>query len=102
MKKITIFYFEGCPNHEPTVDLVERVLAELGIAAVVESVAVRGSDDARRLRFFGSPTVHVEGADIDPAATGRTDYGFSCRMYGGSGTPSRGMIEMALKAQGES
>ncbi|MFQ5510485.1 MAG: hypothetical protein ACE5EO_01425 [Candidatus Krumholzibacteriia bacterium] len=57
MKKITIFYFEGCPNHEPTVDLVERVLAELGIAAVVESVAVRGSDDARRLRFFGSASM---------------------------------------------
>ncbi len=103
MRKITVFYFEGCPNYDPTVTLIQRVLDELRIEAVVESVEVRGSDDAQRLRFFGSPTVHVEGADIDPATEGRSDYSISCRKYGPSGTPSRNMVVDALeKIDGES
>ncbi len=102
MKKVTIFFFDGCPNYEPTVELIRQVLAELDVDAVVESVEVKGSDDAERLRFFGSPTVHGQGSDIDPEAEGRRDYGFSCRRYvcpphGASGTPCREMVADALK-----
>ena len=102
MKKVTIFYFEGCPNYDSTTNLIREVLQEVGVNAVVESVEVRGSDDANRLRFFGSPTVHVEGSDIDPAAEGRDDYGFGCRRYDGSGIPSRKMIENALRKREQS
>ncbi len=101
MKKVTIFYFEGCPNFGSTADLIRQVLTEVGVRAVVKTVEVRGSDDAQRLRFFGSPTVHVDGSDVDPAAAGRDDYGFGCRRYDGSGNPSREMIEDALTKREE-
>ena len=36
---------------------------------------------AERERFLGSPTLRVDGVDIDPGAGERTDYGLKCRLY---------------------
>jgi len=54
--------------------------------------------DVERLRFLGSPTVLVDGVDIEPEARHRTDYSYSCRMYSGvSGLPSEEMLMAALQ-----
>ena len=95
---IDILYFEGCPHHAQTVQLVRDVVRDLGADAEVREVKVRDAEEAARLRFFGSPTVQVAGDDIDPAVRGRTDYSFSCRIYGRGGAPPREMIERALRA----
>ncbi len=94
---IQVLYFEGCPNHEPTVSLVREVIADLDCNAHVEEVEVTTQADAERLRFLGSPTVQVDGVDIEPSAQGRTDYALSCRMYNGSGIPSRDMLVKACE-----
>ena len=98
---IEVLYFEGCPNVEPTVALARDVAAELGIAAEIREVEVRDEADAKRLRFLGSPTVRVNGVDIDPEAVARTDYAFSCRMWGTSGVPPRELMLSALHAATE-
>ena len=36
---------------------------------------------AQSERFLGSPTLRVNGVDVDPGAGARTDYGFKCRLY---------------------
>ena len=92
--KIDVLYFEGCPNHKPVVALAEQVVAELRLDADVEQVAV-GPDDAERLRFLGSPTVHVNGVDVEPIARSRNDFGFTCRIYNGNGMPDREIIIQA-------
>lgn len=94
---ITVLYLRQCPNYKPAVELVRQVLAELGIQAVVHCVEVRGLDDAERHRFFGSPTIHVDGVDVEPRARDRTDIALSCRLYDGSRAPSRRMLEDALR-----
>ncbi len=93
---VRILYFEGCPNHEPTVDLVRDVLAGAGADADVEIVEVKDAEDAKRLHFFGSPTVQVDGVDIDPGVRESTDYAFGCRMYGTSSVPPRRLLEEAI------
>jgi hypothetical protein len=51
--------------------------------------------------FLGSPTIRVNGLDIDPASRSVTGAGFACRCYAG-GLPSEDMIRAALlEAQGE-
>jgi len=95
--KIEVLFFEGCPNHRAAVDLTTSVVTDLAPDARVEEVEVRDSDEARRLRFLGSPTIHVDGVDIEPDARSRMDYAMSCRMYGGSGTPPRELLEAALR-----
>ena len=95
--RIDILYFDGCPNHLPTMELVRDVVQSLGLEASIREVEVRDAGDAARLRFFGSPTVQVNGQDVDPAARSRVDFSFSCRMYGRSGSPPRQLIEQALR-----
>lgn len=65
---VEILYFEGCPNHEPARALVERTSAALGIETELRLVEVGDDASARRHRFLGSPTIRVNGRDIDPAA----------------------------------
>jgi len=95
--KIEILYFDGCPNYAPTMELVREVVADLGLNVAVEEVEVRDAADAERHRFFGSPSVHVNGVDIEIGTRDRSDYAFGCRMYGNSGIPPRGLLEAALK-----
>ena len=96
--QIDILYFDGCPNHRHTTELVRDVVRTLDLEAMIREVEVRDAADAARLRFFGSPTVQVDGEDVDPTVRGRADYSFSCRMYGRSGSPPRTLIEQALRA----
>ncbi len=93
---IRVLAFEGCPNDQPTISLIEEILRENGIRASVERVEVT-TETAGRLRFLGSPTVQVDGVDIDPSARDQTSFGMSCRTYpGGGGVPPRMMMEEAI------
>ncbi len=94
---IEILYFDGCPNHELTLDLAREVVGELGLEAEIREVRVESPEDAERERFLGSPSVRVDGKDIEPAARGKTDFALSCRLYGESGVPPRELLVAALK-----
>jgi len=98
--RVEILYFDGCPNHEPTRALVERVAAELDLQPQIELVNVPDSEAAARLRFLGSPTVRVEGRDVEPGAEQRGECVLSCRVYrsehGFAGQPDASWIRTAL------
>jgi hypothetical protein len=98
--RVEIYFFAGCPNHEPARALVERVAAELRVQPRLELVEVPDADAAAELRFLGSPTVRVEGRDVEPGAEERHDFVFSCRVYRGArglaGQPDEAWIRDAL------
>ncbi len=96
---IELLYFEGCPHVEPTLSLANEVLNELGLSTEIREVAVRTPEDAEQLRFLGSPSVRVDGKDIEPGTDGRTDYALSCRIYGDSGLPPKELLVAALQAR---
>src|SRR5437870_2156849 len=97
---VEILSFDGCPNHEPAVGLVERLCHELGVEAEVRLVNVCDQAAAERLRFLGSPTVRVDGRDVDPSTEERVDYALSCRVYrteaGIVGQPDERWVRNAL------
>lgn len=95
--QIDILYFDGCPNHLRTTELIRDVVRSLGLDATIREVVVHDADQAARLRFLGSPTIQINGEDVEPAVRSRVDYSFSCRMYGRSGSPPRALIEQALR-----
>lgn len=102
MTRIRILYFDGCPNHPPVVAMAQRIVAQHGLNADIEEVEV-APDDVVRHRFLGSPTVQVDGVDIEPAARfrGRTDFAMSCRVYSTpDGLPSDEMLLRALRLDG--
>ena len=78
---IEVFYFDGCPNHDRLLEHLPRLLEREGIAARIVLRNVSDDQQAQRARFLGSPTIRVNGRDIDPCAAERTDYGVKCRIY---------------------
>ena len=98
--RVEILYFEGCPNHEQARALVERIAAELTVEPEILLVEVPDSDAAIALKFLGSPTVRVNGRDVEPGAEERHDFVLSCRVYrserGLAGQPDERWIREAL------
>ena len=94
---IEILYFEGCPNLGPTLELAREVVGELGLDAAIREVRVETPEQATSKRFIGSPSVRVNGKDIEPEARGRTEFALSCRLYSGGGVPPRELLVAALE-----
>jgi len=95
--QIEVLYFEDCPNHLPTVERINAVLREEDCRADVREVLVPDVSTAERVKFLGSPTVRVNGIDIEPAAKDRRDFGLMCRCYAG-GAPSQELIRAAVRS----
>jgi hypothetical protein len=95
--KIDVLYVESCPNHLPTLERINEVLSEEGCNAEVTEVLVADVRTAQRVKFLGSPTVHVNGIDIEPTASRRQDFGLMCRRYSG-GIPSHELIRTAVRS----
>ena len=99
--RIEFLYWSGCPSHPEARDLLREVLADRGVTAQVEEHEVTSQEEAERLAFPGSPTIRVDGADVDPAgADGRAML--ACRIYRlpdgrVSPVPSREQLEAALR-----
>jgi len=98
--RVEILYFEGCPNHEQARALVERIAAELTVEPEILLVEVPDSDAAIALKFLGSPTVRVNGRDVEPGAEERREFVLACRVYrserGLAGQPDERWIREAL------
>jgi hypothetical protein len=78
--KVELLYWDGCPSHPEALDLLQDVLVELGVEATVELHEVLSDDEAHELRFPGSPTIRVDGRDVD-AAGADARPALTCRIY---------------------
>jgi hypothetical protein len=98
--EIEFLYWDGCPSHPEARELLESVLAERDLDARVTVREVQTQADAEELRFPGSPTIRVDGRDVDPdGASARP--ALNCRIYrkpDGRPTPvpTREQLEAAL------
>lgn len=99
--KIELLYFEGCPTHKQAEKLLRETLDEEGIDNEIEIILVENEEKAEQFKFIGSPTIRINGKDVDPAAEQRKNYSLTCRMYltdeGAKGWPSKNMIKKALE-----
>jgi hypothetical protein len=101
--KVEVLYFDGCPTYESATNTLLAVLAEEGVEAEVQIVAVNTDEEAKRLQFPGSPTIRVEGEDLFPAGE-REGWGLGCRVYATSerlkGSPTAEMVRKAITKKG--
>jgi hypothetical protein len=98
--RVEMVFFDGCPSHERLLPRVRELADEAGAELVLRRVATW--EEAERERFLGSPTVRVDGRDIDPGASERTDYGLKRRIYrseemGQSPLPPEEWLRAALR-----
>jgi mercuric ion transport protein len=99
--KIEVLYIADCPNHEPVVERVREVMCAAGIEDMVLEVEVLSTADAEQWKFVGSPTVRINGLDVETEARSAQHFGLGCRSYAEdghrSGMPSRELIWRALQ-----
>lgn len=99
--RVELLWFADCPNHESARRLLADVLAELAPGVVVEDVDATDPAVARQRRFPGSPTIRVDGRDVDPSFRDPGDYTPRCRLYWTAGrlagVPERHWIEAAIR-----
>jgi hypothetical protein len=79
--KVEVLYFAGCPNHIPAVERVREVLAQEGMPAEMVEVEVKDAATAQQFGFLGSPSVRVDGQDVETAVCGTRAFGMMCRTY---------------------
>lgn len=99
--KIEFLFWEDCPSHPKAWEVLHEVLAEEGVEANVERIEVVTDEEAKRWQFPGSPTIRVNGQDVDAESAGQMGTALTCRVYmledgRFSPVPSRGMIRRAL------
>ncbi len=87
--EVEVLYIEGCPGHRALLPELRRLLDGEGIATEIGLREIEDGADAERERFLGSPTVRVDGEDVEPGAAERTDFGFKCRLYRERGALSK-------------
>jgi hypothetical protein len=97
---VEFLYWEGCPSHPEALLLLHEVLAELDRDDEIQIVEVLSEEDARRLAFPGSPTIRVDGRDVD-AEGAAARPALTCRIYHlddgrPSPVPSRRQLQEAL------
>jgi hypothetical protein len=79
--RVELLWWVGCPSHPAALEQLREVLREEG--ADPDSVVLREvktDEQAREERFFGSPTIRIDGEDVVPPQDGEP-VGLSCRVY---------------------
>jgi hypothetical protein len=100
--RVDLLWFEDCPNHAAARAMVRDVVGELVPEAVIDDIDATDPAVAQRHRFPGSPTIRIDGRDVDPSFEDPGDYTPRCRLYrtsaGIGGLPERAWIAEALRS----
>jgi hypothetical protein len=95
--RIEILYVPGCPNYQPTFERLQAVLASDAVKTGIQGVPVTTEVDAKALLFPGSPTVRVNGEDVEQHLTSIPSL--ACRLYENrSGIPSEELLRIAISS----
>ena len=79
--RIEFLWWEGCPSWERALDGLREEMAELGLdPEAIEARRVDTEEAAASERFVGSPTIRVNGADVQSPGP-EEPAGLSCRVY---------------------
>jgi hypothetical protein len=100
MIRVDVLYINDCPWHLDAWAELGHVITEQRLEVCAQLIHVATLQQANALQFAGSPTIKVDGHDLE-------DYEgpgvMACRVYqenGGKGVPSRALLRRRLlKAQ---
>ena len=103
--RIDFLWYPDCPSHREACELLAGVLRELDLEAEIVERVVETRAVAEELAFPGSPTIRVDGHDIDPDGA-RARPALTCRTYRWSDgrfqpLPERSLLIEALTANRE-
>lgn len=98
--KIEVLTLPDCPHRARALDRVREALSAVNARAEIIEIIVDDSLVAARLAFPGSPTIRVNGRDVNPPPFCEESPALRCRLYPGAehpGVPDRESIIRALR-----
>ena len=76
-----LLWWAGCPSYPQALEELREAMRELGLdPGSVQMREMKSDEQARAERFFGSPTIRIEGEDLQPPGGG-APIGLACRVY---------------------
>ncbi|HWX87148.1 MAG TPA: hypothetical protein VNX67_03135 [Solirubrobacteraceae bacterium] len=99
---VEFLFWEGCPSHPKALADLRETMREAGLDP--RDIAIRevhSEAEAATERFVGSPTIRIDGVDIQPVE--EEPVGLTCRVYHRrdgriSATPDPADVREALRA----
>src|SRR2546422_3606186 len=92
--KVEFLYFRSCPGHKQALVNLKAALRETRIKADLVRINVTSEAQAAKVAFQGSPSIRVNGKDIDGRNEG---HSYACRIYQVDGkitsSPSKEFIQ---------
>ena len=99
--RVEFLWFSDCPNHATTRQLLAATIDRVAPSTPIDDIDATDPAVAATMRFPGSPTIRVDGVDIEPGFTDPGDYTPRCRLYRASaglrGVPDPAWIDDALR-----
>jgi hypothetical protein len=99
--QVEVLVTPDCPHRDAAIALARRVCEQLGSHAEIRVVQVPDQAAAEQARFLGSPSIRVNGRDIEPGAEWNNEYVCGCRLYKGRhslrGLPEEAWLRQALE-----
>ena len=80
---IHFFYIDGCPSYERALGNLNEAMRQQGLTEAVQMVCVTSVEDAHEKQFLGSPTIRIDGTDLEASSGQEHHFGLGCRLYTG-------------------
>ena len=93
--RVELLYADGDPAAMTARQNLVEVLTEDAFETPIQMVAVATDDDAALLGMHGSPSIRIDGEDIDPDGAG--PIGLRARDYGSGPVPDKALIRRAVQ-----
>lgn len=95
---IEFLYFDDCPSWISALQNLKNVINTDFPDEKVDLIRVHSIEDARHHNFQGSPSIRIDGRDLEGKDSG---YSFNCRLYMEqgklSGVPSEALIRERIR-----
>ena len=85
---IQLFYWNGCPSYQRALDNLKEALRLEALTDPIEMILVTSEADAHAKRLVGSPTVRVDGEDLEGSEAEARGVTLGCRVYRDAGHTS--------------
>ena len=92
--KLQFQFFEGCPNHKKMSDNLKEANKGLEDKIDLKEILVEDEATAKQVGFRGSPTLIIDGIDVEDLAAPENPS-LACRFYPG-GVPSAELIRKKI------
>jgi hypothetical protein len=79
--EIELLWWRECPSWERALAMLREEIEAAGIdSSALRVTEIETDDEADRTDFPGSPTIRIDGADLQPPTAGEP-RGLTCRVY---------------------